>query len=113
MNIIEITTKQAFTMLEQFPDARLVDVRTPEEWQELPCASLKNPHQLLKISLGENFSEELCQILPNQHTQVLFICARGIRSKTAALMMMKLGYINSYNVIGGIYDWHVQKLLTN
>jgi rhodanese-related sulfurtransferase len=110
MTVIEISPKEAFAILEQFPDAKLVDVRTQEEWQEKPTAALSNLQQLIKLSLSEDFGEKLCEIIPEPHTKVLFICARGVRSKTAAMMMQKLGYINSYNITGGIYDWYASKL---
>jgi rhodanese-related sulfurtransferase len=43
--------------------------------------------------------------LPNRDALIVFVCAKGIRSMTAAKLAERLGYANIYNVDGGLAAW--------
>ena len=74
----------------------IVDVREPGEWLtgHLPGARL--------VPLGELRSN------PKQALQrdgVMFVCAAGVRSQTAARLAEQLGFSTLYNLTGGTRSW--------
>jgi rhodanese-related sulfurtransferase len=74
----------------------VVDVRDPGEWstghlpgaRHVPLAELRsNPQQAL------------------QRDGVMFVCAAGVRSQTAARLAEQLGYNTLYSLNGGTRSW--------
>jgi rhodanese-related sulfurtransferase len=74
----------------------VVDVREPGEWTtgHLPGARLV-PLGRLRASPGD--------MLPRDG--ILFVCAAGIRSQTAAKLAEAEGRTNLYNLSGGTRGW--------
>jgi rhodanese-related sulfurtransferase len=74
----------------------IVDVREPSEWSggHLPGARLV-PLQRLR----SNPKHEL------PHDGIIFVCAAGVRSETAARLAATLGLTNLYNLRGGTRSW--------
>jgi rhodanese-related sulfurtransferase len=79
------------------PNAQLIDVRDYQEWagghvegaRSLPLDQLRADPE---------------RALPPEAT-LIFICAKGQRSLTAAKLVERLGYQNIYNVDGGTAAW--------
>lgn len=98
-----LTPREAYEVLREVPDARLVDVRTRAEldWVgQIPGA--------IEIELltypGNRANPEFVKELEAQvdkASPVLFICRSGGRSHNAALMAMQAGYSEAYNVLEG------------
>ena len=74
----------------------IVDVRDPGEWssghlpgaRHVPLAELRsNPRQALR------------------RDGVMFVCAGGVRSQTAARLAEQLGYSTLYSLNGGTRSW--------
>lgn len=98
-----LSPTEAHTLLQQQPDARLVDVRTRAEldwvgrvpgaveveWNSWP-GSVPNPH----------FLAQLEQAVPKDAT-ILFICRSGARSHNAAMLATQAGFGNCFNVLEG------------
>lgn len=84
-------------------DVILLDVRTPEEYQQghIPGAKLMDFH-------GENFAEALKALDPSANYVVY--CASGNRSNKAAQMMQSENFQNVSNVLGGFQAWQSQGL---
>lgn len=78
-------------------EARLIDVREPDEWESghAPQAALA-PLQTFLSNPGEYVSPS---------DKVVFVCARGQRSAVAAEMASAVGVQNAYNMEGGMIDW--------
>ena len=74
----------------------VIDVRTPEEWNEG-----HHPKAVL-IALAE-FTTELPQKIQNKNANILFVCRKGIRSSAAAAMARDLGFKNVSYVKGYHY----------
>ena len=74
----------------------VIDVREPSEWSSghVPGARL--------VPLGR-FKSDPKAALPRDG--VIFICAAGVRSQTAALLAESLGLSNLYNLSGGTRSW--------
>lgn len=77
---------------------RLVDVRTVWEWElvHLPEAEL----------LDEALLEQL-QGLPRD-APLAFLCHHGIRSQQAAAWFAERGFVDVWNVAGGIEAWALE-----
>jgi rhodanese-related sulfurtransferase len=76
--------------------AFVLDVRQPEEWQEIhvPGATL--------IPLAE--LESRLNEVPKDK-EIVVMCRSGNRSKTGAEILMKAGYQDVSSMAGGITDW--------
>lgn len=76
--------------------ARLVDVRTPQEYRAGHPKGARNisPHQITSDSTGLKKDDE-----------VLVICASGHRSARAARQLAAKGFTNVSNVRGGLHAW--------
>ena len=80
-------------------DVLLVDVRTPEEFQQqhLPNA----------ININYNSSDFITQIKQLDSTKTLLLyCKSGNRSNKAAQLLQQEGIINVYELEGGITAWN-------
>ena len=80
------------------PNAVIIDVRTPEEFEggHLPGA------QNINIS-GFDFEDQVQQLDKNQ--QYLVYCRSGARSFNACNVMINLGFEKVTNMQGGILSW--------
>jgi rhodanese-related sulfurtransferase len=106
----DISCKQAWALLKENTDARLVDVRTHQEWQQVGVPDLaalgKEPLLLEWMSLpacalNPDFKSEISAKVPAKDTPLLFMCKAGGRSMQAAAAMASAGYGACYNVAGG------------
>lgn len=78
------------------PDARLIDVRTPEEFASGYISGAMNvPLQQIASIVRE---------VPDKDTPLFLYCRSGARSQQAAVALERMGYANARN-IGGIGDW--------
>lgn len=98
-----LTPQEAYTILQQAPGAKIVDVRTRAEldwvgripgaveieWNSWP-GSVPNPH----------FTTELRRQV-DPESLVLFICRSGARSHAAAVAANASGYNECFNVLEG------------
>jgi rhodanese-related sulfurtransferase len=77
----------------------IIDVREPREWSSghLPGARLV-PLDRIKASPSSELSG-----VPGEG--VLFVCAVGVRSQTAAKLAEATGRTNLYNLSGGTRGW--------
>jgi rhodanese-related sulfurtransferase len=90
-----LTAQQASEMISR-GEVEIVDVRDPGEWSggHLPNARLVPLEQL---------SANPKKSLPKDN--VLFVCAAGVRSQTAARIAAGLGLKNVYSLNGGTRGW--------
>jgi rhodanese-related sulfurtransferase len=102
-----VTPQEAFTLLQQNPSVKLIDVRTnaerdwvgrvavPEaqhaaiEWNTYP-GGVSNPR----------FLEQLAQAA-GQDEVLLFLCRSGVRSRHAARLATENGYSNCFDILEG------------
>ena len=91
-----ITSREALELLEQEPQALLIDVRTQEEFNELHAEGALN------LALFE-LVERIGDYAERDHTIILY-CQTGRRSNTAAAALAEEGYRKVFDA-GGIEDW--------
>ena len=98
-----LTPAEAFAVLQENPNAKLVDVRSRAEldfvgrvpgsveieWKSYP-GMLPNP----------NFVQQLQSLVPPT-ALVMFLCRSGGRSHETALAATQAGYTETYNVLEG------------
>lgn len=91
-----LTPKQASERIEQ-GDVAVIDVRDPHEWVDghVPSAQLVPLPQLRQNPKG----------LLAQERALLFVCAAGVRSETAARLAVQHGFKEVYNLTGGTRAW--------
>ena len=91
-----IAPQDAFALLKQRQNIYLLDVRTPQEYQQARLADshLIPIHQVMQ-RLGE---------LPTDRP-ILVYCAVGSRSAQVFNFLARRGYPEVYNLDGGIYAW--------
>ncbi|WP_424356385.1 rhodanese-like domain-containing protein [Methanobacterium sp. MBAC-LM] len=102
----EIEPKEVFTILEKHrddPDFVVMDVRTPEEYDE---GHIENAY-LLNFKSG-SFEDELENMDKNKKYYVY--CRTGRKSRKAVELMEKRGYSEAHSVIGGIDKWKRSRL---
>ena len=79
------------------PAAQLIDVRDHHEWA---AGHIDGARSVPLDQLRADPERELVADAP-----VIFICAKGARSLTAAKLAERLGFATVYNVDGGTTAW--------
>ena len=90
-----LSPKQASERIAQ-GNVEVIDVRDPHEWIDghVPTARL--------VPLAEFRQDPKRALL---HDGVLFVCAAGVRSETAARLAAQHGFKDVYNLTGGTRAW--------
>lgn len=92
----QITPQRAAEQLKQDSKSRLIDVRSPEEWE------------LAHIEGGQLIDEELAEEMLaswDRKTPLILLCHHGMRSHDAARFFTSQGFQDVSNVEGGIDNW--------
>jgi rhodanese-related sulfurtransferase len=87
-----------FSEVVKQPEVIVLDVRTPEEFSagHLPNA--------ININLeGADFAGEVSKL--DKNATVAVYCRSGNRSGVATEQMAELGFVDMYDMQGGILDW--------
>ena len=94
--INSLSPREAKEFLDANPNAKLVDVRTDEEYEiaRIPGSILANNADRVKALLE----------LPRD-TPLVMQCHHGIRSLSASNFFINHGFTNVFNLTGGIDAW--------
>lgn len=80
--------------------AILLDIRSPQEYKEGHLeGSVLIPEYELKLKAKK--------MLPNKEDLIIVYCSTGSRSKKAQKILQKMGYINVYNLYGGLENQQI------
>lgn len=92
-----LTHEDAQRIIKSNPDAIILDVRTPEEYDKKHIANavLVPVEDLIK----GDFSK-----LPDKNAPILIYCWTGRRAEDSAKILIENGYTNVYE-FGGLIDW--------
>ena len=103
-----LTPHQAFHVLEQTPDAVLIDCRTTAEWASVGVPAL--PQQGAKTAFIEwvditgrpnpEFLSAVRQVAEPQ-TAVFMLCRSGVRSAAACQFLAQAGFTQLVNIAEG------------
>jgi rhodanese-related sulfurtransferase len=81
------------------PGIQLVDVRDANE--TAATGSIAGAHLIPLDTLRLDPDAAL----PDKTATIVFVCAKGVRSITAAKLAERLGYEHVYNIEGGLNAW--------
>lgn len=92
-----ITHEDAQRIIKANPDAIILDVRTPEEYEKkhIPGAVLLPIEDIRGGKLSK---------LPDKDATILIYCWTGRRAEDSAELLIKRGYTKVYE-FGGLVDW--------
>lgn len=99
-HVKDVSAKEMQKLIEA-DSVQLIDVRTPKEFKEGHISNAKNID-----FLSESFSENL-QIL-NKQKPVVVYCRSGNRSTKSIKEFLDAGFVEIYNLEGGILLWEAQ-----
>ena len=94
-----IGTDDAKRMIEN--GAHVIDVRQPEEWNRGHIAEA----ELVPLSGIYSFGKALKDLNLPEDEDVIFVCAMGQRSATAAEIALVAGLKKVYNLANGMNGW--------
>ena len=95
---------EAHALMQNDPEAKLVDVRTQAEWDyvgHVPESVLIEWNTYPSGQRNPRFLEQLQARVAKTEAPVMFLCRSGARSHHAAAEATQAGYPNSYNVLEG------------
>jgi rhodanese-related sulfurtransferase len=97
--VATLTPTEAAELLASHDNIQVVDVRDANE--TAATGSIAGAHlvPLDKLRLDPDAA------LPDRNAKIVFVCAKGIRSVTAAKLAERLGYAHVYNIDGGMTAW--------
>ena len=96
--IKEVTVADSRERLAANPNAKLVDVREDNEWNEAHAAGAEH--------LGKGIIERDIETrVPGKSTELILYCGGGYRSALAADVLQKMGYTNVWSMAGGWKAW--------
>jgi thioredoxin len=101
-----IVAPEAFAKkIKETPKAQILDVRTPEEYASEHIDNAVNANWL-----GDNFAVEAEKF--DKSKPVFVYCKIGGRSSKATAKLAELGFINIYELEGGLMKWNAAGLST-
>ena len=104
--IADISPQDAFTMIQENQDNAdffIIDVRTA---QEFATGHIENALNLDYHS--DNFRDEINNL--DKDKTYLVYCGVGVRSASAVDIMEDLGFMEAYNMLGGLNQWTAEGL---
>jgi rhodanese-related sulfurtransferase len=94
--MIQAVTPQQAHQLISHGEVDVIDVREPHEWSEGHLAGAR------LVPLGEFRANPRATL---ERDGVVFVCAAGVRSETAARIATSLGFSRVYNLSSGTRGW--------
>jgi rhodanese-related sulfurtransferase len=96
--IREVTVEETKQRLKANADARLIDVREDNEWEDSHAAGAEH--------LGKGIIErDIEATVPDKSTELILYCGGGFRSALAADVLQTMGYTNVFSMAGGWKAW--------
>jgi rhodanese-related sulfurtransferase len=95
----DLTQEEWAEQLQKDSNAFLLDVRTPEEFEQGYIPGATN----IDIHLGQEFIDQIKKL--DKEKNYFVYCRSGARSGQACALMNQLGFENAYNLSGGIMKW--------
>ena len=92
-----VSANEALELMQENPQAVIVDVRTPAEYE--------SGHIQRAINIpNETISKQPLKQLPDYDATILVYCRSGARSAQASRKLLTLGYTNVID-FGGVINW--------
>ncbi|AJR02397.1 rhodanese-like domain-containing protein [Siansivirga zeaxanthinifaciens] len=101
--IITVSVTKFDGLLKDSDSIQLIDVRTPEEFNAYHLPKAKNINVM-----SETFVSDI--ELLDKSKPVYVYCRSGKRSSKGAQLMHEAGFLEIYNLDGGILEWEAHNL---
>lgn len=95
---IEVVTPEEMQEISELEDVQLIDIRTPQEFDEGHIASSQNIDYF-----SETFEEDIQKL--DKTKPVVVYCKSGKKSSECADKMKDKGFVKIYELDGGIAKW--------
>ena len=95
----DLTQQEWAAQLAADENALILDVRTSEEVEE---GYIPNSIHIV-IYKGQGFIEEVESL--DKAKNIYVYCRSGNRSGQACAIMSQLGFVNTFNLVGGFMNW--------
>jgi rhodanese-related sulfurtransferase len=96
--IREVSVSATRERLAANKEAKLIDVREDNEWQDSHAAGAEH--------LGKGIIERDIEAqVPDKSTELILYCGGGYRSALAADALQQMGYTNVFSMAGGWKAW--------
>ena len=96
--IREVSVADTQTRLKENPEAKLIDVREDNEWEEAHAAGAEH--------LGKGIIERDIEVrVPDKAAELILYCGGGFRSALSADALQQMGYTNVWSMAGGWKAW--------
>lgn len=95
---IELISPEEMQEITQIEDVQLIDVRTPEEYEEGYIEGFQNIDYF-----SDSFTQEIEKL--DKSKPVVVYCKSGNRSGKCAQKMLDAGFAKIYDLEGGITKW--------
>ena len=98
-------------MLRRHPDTLIIDVREPHEHPDTLIIDVREPHEHAAVRIPGAKLIPLGEVggrtseIPRDADRIIMHCAAGGRSAQACAQLGVQGYVNLYNLAGGIGHW--------
>lgn len=111
-NVQEISVQQLADIIQQQPDAVLIDIREPAEYQQGHITTAVNfPRGVLEMQLHNhpkvvttgNDIQATLETLAEEN--IYLICRSGARTVLAAESLQRMGFCKVFSVTGGMLAW--------
>ena len=96
---MNLSQQQWSEQLKNDNNAIVIDVRTPEEFEDGYIENAIN----IDIFKGQGFIYLIEEL--DQSKNYYVYCKAGSRSEQACKVMNQIGITNTYNLVGGIMQW--------
>ncbi len=96
---MNLSQEEWTSKLNEDTNATILDVRTPDEWDEGFIPNAKK----IDIHRGQEFLDEVAALDKSKNYYVY--CKAGGRSQQACQLMNQMGFENAYNLVGGFTGW--------
>ena len=105
---IELISPEEMQEISQIEGTQLIDVRTPEEYDEGYIDGFQNIDYF-----SDNFSQDIEKL--DKSKPVIVYCKSGNRSGKCAKKMQEAGFSKIYDLEGGITKWKFEgyEVITN
>ena len=106
----DLNPSEAWALLQDNPEAQLIDVRTDAEWSYVGRPDLSGLERQVhfiswqvfpSMERNGNFVGEMSARGFDPDQPLLFLCRSGVRSMHAAMALSAVGYSQCYNIAGG------------
>lgn len=77
----------------------LLDARESKEF------NVSHIKDAINVGFEKFNAKKISSLLTDKEATIVVYCSIGVRSEKIGVKLLKLGYINVYNLYGGIFEW--------